>query len=84
MTIEGLEDPKAKNLHPLQQAFIDNTGFQCGFCTPGIVMSSKALLDEKAFPTEQDVKQALAGHYCRCMSHYLVIKAVMESAGKQR
>lgn len=84
MTIEGLEDPKTGKLDPLQQAFIDNTAFQCGFCTPGIIMSSKALLDENSSPTEQDVKQALAGHYCRCISHYLVIKGVMEAAGKRR
>jgi len=83
-TIEGLEDQKTGELHPLQQAFIDNTAFQCGFCTPGIIMSSKALLEENSSPTEQDVKQALAGHYCRCISHYLVIKAVMEAAGKRR
>jgi aerobic-type carbon monoxide dehydrogenase small subunit (CoxS/CutS family) len=83
-TIEGLEDPITGELHPLQQAFIDNTAFQCGFCTPGIIMSSKALLDENSSPTEQDVKIALAGHYCRCISHYQVIKAVMEAAGKVR
>ena len=83
-TIEGLEDPKTEELHPLQQAFIDNTAFQCGFCTPGIIISAKALLDENSSPTEQNVKQALAGHYCRCISHYLVIKAVMETAGKER
>jgi len=77
-TIEGLEDPKTGKLHPLQQAFINNTAFQCGFCTPGIIMSSKALLDENHSLTEEDIKQALAGHYCRCIS--LVIKAVMEAA----
>lgn len=83
-TIEGLEEPETGKLHPLQQAFIDNTAFQCGFCTPGIIMSAKALLDEKSSPTEQDVKQALAGHYCRCISQYLVVRAVMEVAGKGR
>jgi carbon-monoxide dehydrogenase small subunit len=82
MTIEGLEDPKTGKLHPVQQAFIDNTAFQCGFCTPGIIMSSKALLDENPSPEEQDVKQALSGHFCRCISHYLVIKAVMNAAKK--
>ena len=81
-TIEGLEDLKTGTLHPLQQAFIDNTAFQCGFCTPGIIMSAKALLDENPSPTEQAIKQALAGHYCRCISHYLVIKAVKEAIGK--
>ena len=83
-TIEGLKDQETGELDPLQQAFIDNTAFQCGFCTPGIIMSAKALLDRNPDPTEQDVKEALAGHYCRCISHYLVIKAVMEAAGKRR
>jgi len=82
-TIEGIEDLRTGKLHPLQQAFIDNTAFQCGFCTPGIIMSSKALLDENPCPTERDVKRALAGHYCRCISHYQVIKAVMEAAEKR-
>jgi len=70
-TIEGLEDQKTGQLHPLQQAFIDHTAFQCGFCTPGIIMTAKALLD--ANPN----KQALAGNYCRCISHYEVLEAVM-------
>ncbi len=82
-TIEGLEDSQTGKLHPLQQAFVDHTAFQCGFCTPGTIMSAKALLDKNPSPTEQDVKQALAGHFCRCISHYLVIKAVMEVAGKR-
>lgn len=79
-TIEGLEENG--KLHPLQQAFIDNTAFQCGFCTPGIIMSSKALLDENPSPTENKIKQSLAGHFCRCISHYLVVKAVMEASEK--
>jgi aerobic-type carbon monoxide dehydrogenase small subunit (CoxS/CutS family) len=83
-TIEGLEDPETGELDPLQQAFIDNTAFQCGFCTPGIIMSTKALLNRNPNPTEQDVKEALAGNYCRCISHYQVIKAVMAAAEKVR
>jgi carbon-monoxide dehydrogenase small subunit len=82
VTIEGLEDPKTGKLHPLQQAFIDNAAFQCGFCTPGIIMSAKALLDNNPAPTEQDIKQALAGHYCRCISHYEVIQAVSNVVGR--
>jgi carbon-monoxide dehydrogenase small subunit len=82
VTIEGLEDPKTGKLHPLQQAFIDNTAFQCGFCTPGILMSAKALLDNNPAPTEDDIKQALAGHYCRCFSHYEVVQAVSNAVGK--
>ena len=83
-TIEGLKDQETGELDPLQQAFIDNTAFQCGFCTPGIIMSAKALLNRNPDPAEQDVKEALAGHYCRCISHYQVIKAVMTAAGKGR
>lgn len=83
-TIEGLENAKTGELHPLQQAFIDNTAFQCGFCTPGIIMSAKALLDKNPSPTEEDIKQELAGHYCRCVSHYLVIKAILSLAEKGR
>ena len=81
-TIEGLEDPETSKLHPLQQAFIDNSAFQCGFCTPGILMSAKSLLDENPQPSEDEIKNALAGHYCRCISHYEVIKAVSDAARK--
>jgi aerobic carbon-monoxide dehydrogenase small subunit len=79
-TIEGLGDPKAGKLDPLQQAFIDHTAFQCGFCTPGIIMSTKALLHENPLPTEEEVKEALSGNFCRCISHYHVIKAVMAAS----
>lgn len=81
-TIEGLRDPKTGMLDPLQQAFIDHTAFQCGFCTPGIIMSSKALLKQNPHPTEEEVKEALSGNFCRCISHYHVIKAVMSAAEK--
>ena len=77
-TIEGLSDPKTGRLHPIQQAFIDHTAFQCGFCTPGIIMSVKALLDENPSPSEEEIKNALAGHFCRCISHYHVLDAVMD------
>jgi aerobic carbon-monoxide dehydrogenase small subunit len=81
-TIEGLGDAKSGKLDPLQQAFIDHTAFQCGFCTPGILMSAKALLQEKPFPVEEEVKEALSGNFCRCISHYQVVKAVMAASGK--
>jgi carbon-monoxide dehydrogenase small subunit len=83
-TIEGLKDPKTEGLDPLQQAFIDHTAFQCGFCTPGIIMSAKALLNENPSPTEEDVKEALSGNFCRCISHYHVVKAVMAASGEVR
>jgi len=75
-TIEGLEDPKRGQLHPLQQSFVDYTAFQCGFCTPGIIMTVKAFLDENPSPTEDEIKEALSGNFCRCISHYEVLKAV--------
>jgi aerobic carbon-monoxide dehydrogenase small subunit len=81
-TIEGLKDPKTGMLDPLQQAFIEHTAFQCGFCTPGIIMSSKALLIRNPHPTEDEVKEALSGNFCRCISHYHAIRAVMSVSGK--
>jgi len=77
-TIEGLGDPVSGKLDPIQQAFINHTAFQCGFCTPGIIMSLRALLNKNPNPTVEDVKRALAGHYCRCISHYHVLKAVVD------
>jgi carbon-monoxide dehydrogenase small subunit len=84
ITIEGLANAITGELHPLQQAFIDYTAFQCGFCTPGIILSAKALLDKNPSPTEEEIKRELAGHYCRCISHYLVIKAIQSVAEKGR
>ena len=83
-TIEGLTDPETGTLDPIQQSFIDHTAFQCGFCTPGIIMSTKALLQENPFPSEEEVKEGLSGNFCRCISHYHVVKAVMAAAGKGR
>ena len=75
-TIEGLEDPASGALHPLQQAFVDYSAFQCGFCTPGIIMSAKALLDKNPRPTDEDILESLSGNYCRCISHYQVMEAI--------
>ncbi len=75
-TIEGLEDQKTGELDPLQQSFIDHSAFQCGFCTPGIIMTAKALLNENPKPAEEEIKLALSGNFCRCISHYEVLKAV--------
>jgi len=80
LTIEGLRDEKTGALDPLQQAFIDHTAFQCGFCTPGMIMTAKALLNENPSPTEEEVKEALSGNFCRCISHYQVVTAVMSVA----
>jgi len=83
-TIEGLRNTETNELDPLQQAFIDHGAFQCGFCTPGIIMTSKALLNENPSPTEEEVKEALSGNFCRCVSHYHVVRAVMSIADKGR
>jgi aerobic carbon-monoxide dehydrogenase small subunit len=83
-TIEGLSDQKTGTLDPLQQSFIDHTGFQCGFCTPGMIMSGKAMLMENSSPTEQEVKEGLSGVFCRCISHYQAVEAVMDASKKKR
>jgi len=81
-TIEGLEDPETGKLDPIQDSFIESGAFQCGFCTPGIIMSTKALLKEKPSASEVEVKEALSGHYCRCISHYHVLDAVNKCVNK--
>ena len=81
-TIEGLQDPETGQLDEIQQAFIDHTAFQCGFCTPGIIMAARALLNRNPSASEAEIKQALSGHYCRCISHYHVVEALQTVAGK--
>ncbi|MBM3957356.1 MAG: (2Fe-2S)-binding protein, partial [Gemmatimonadetes bacterium] len=78
LTIEGMET--AGRLHPIQQAFIDRGAIQCGFCTPGMVMSAKALLDENPAPTELEIRQGMAGNLCRCTGYVKIIDAVQEAA----
>lgn len=74
-TIEGVAvDGK---LHPIQQAFIDHGGVQCGFCTPGMILSSKALLESNPRPTELEVRTAIAGNLCRCTGYDKIVKAIM-------
>jgi aerobic carbon-monoxide dehydrogenase small subunit len=81
-TIEGLKDPNTGRLDPLQQAFIDHTAFQCGYCTPGMIVTARAFLNENPSPTAEEVKEALSGNFCRCISHYQVIRAVMSVVEK--
>ena len=80
LTIEGLA--KDGNLHPLQRAFLAKGAVQCGYCTPGVILSAKALLDRNHTPTEEDVKKALAGNLCRCTGYKKIVDAVME-AGRE-
>lgn len=82
ITLEGLADPVTGELSPLQRAFADNSAFQCGFCTPGIIMSTQALLMKNPCPTEEELTEALSGNYCRCISHYQVIRTVMAFVNK--
>ena len=81
-TIEGLEGEDG-TLHPLQEAFVENGAIQCGFCTPGMIMSAKALLDEVPNPAEEEVRQALSGNLCRCTGYAKIIQAVLEASGKK-
>ncbi len=77
-TIEGLAS--RDRLHPLQDTFIQNGAIQCGMCTPGFIMSAKALLDQNADPSEQEVKKAISGNLCRCTGYSKVIEAVITAA----
>jgi carbon-monoxide dehydrogenase small subunit len=77
-TAEGLD--RDGELHPLQQAFIDRNAVQCGYCTPGMLMSSKALLERKPAPSESEIREALAGNLCRCTGYVRIIQAVQDAA----
>ena len=81
-TIEGLST--GSTLHPLQQKFLDHAALQCGFCTPGILMASKALLDVNPDPTESEARYWLAGNLCRCTGYDKIIKAVLDTAAELR
>ncbi len=78
ITIEALGD--SDNLHPIQQAFLDNDGGQCGYCTPGFVLSAKALLDATPNPTEEQIRHALSGNLCRCNAYGRIIESVKQAA----
>ena len=78
LTIEGLGTPE--QLHPLQQAFIENAAVQCGFCAPGMLLAAKALLDQNQFPTEREIRQAISGNLCRCTGYAKIVKAVQSAA----
>ncbi len=78
LTIEGLAE--GGNLHPIQKAFIEHGAIQCGFCTPGMILATKALLDENQNPTREEVKKALAGNLCRCTGYVKIVDAVLAAA----
>ena len=82
MTVEGLAGPS--ELHPIQEGFKDEHGLQCGFCTPGMMLTAKALLDRNPDPTEDEVRWALSGNLCRCTGYQNIVKAVLWAGDKLR
>ena len=79
-TIEGLAD--GETLHPVQEAFRECHGLQCGFCTPGMIMQSVALLEENPNPSEQEIREGLEGNLCRCTGYHNIVRAVQQAAGQ--
>jgi aerobic carbon-monoxide dehydrogenase small subunit len=82
VTIESLSTG-AEDLHPIQQAFVANQGLQCGFCTPGMVLSAQRLLERNPDPTEDEIRHAIAGNLCRCTGYQLVVASVLAAAAMQ-
>ena len=80
-TIEGLS--RGGKLHPLQQAFIDEGAVQCGFCTPGVILAAKALLDKNPQPSEAQIRKAIAGNLCRCTGYDKIVRAIMSVGHKK-
>ena len=80
LTIEGMAD--GNRLHPIRQAFVDNGAFQCGFCTPGMILAAKSLLDEVPRPSEEKVKEYMQGNICRCTGYRKIVEAILDAAGK--
>jgi carbon-monoxide dehydrogenase small subunit len=81
-TIEGLAD--GEELHPIQEAFVECGGLQCGFCTPGMIMSTKALLDENPNPSEEEIRRGIAGNICRCTGYAKIIESIKAAAENMR
>lgn len=81
VTIEGLRG-EGGGLHPLQRAFVEKGGFQCGFCTPGMILTAKAFLDEHSYPSEGEVKKAISGNLCRCTGYVKIVEAIMHVTKK--
>jgi carbon-monoxide dehydrogenase small subunit len=84
LTIEGLADPATGDLHPLQKAFVELSGMQCGVCTPGMILTAKALLDNNPDPTEDDVRNGLSGNLCRCGNYRRITECVLEASKKMK
>lgn len=83
-TIEGLRNRETGELHPIQQAFVDEHGLQCGFCTPGFIMSTLELLRDNPAPSDEDIREALGGNLCRCTGYETILKSVRLAARRLR
>ncbi|PKN63355.1 MAG: ferredoxin [Deltaproteobacteria bacterium HGW-Deltaproteobacteria-15] len=77
-TIEGLA--KGEALHPIQESFVEHAGMQCGFCTPGMIMSAKALLDKNSSPSEKEIREGISGNFCRCTGYTKIIESISAAA----
>ena len=82
-TVEGLVGENHK-LHPIQEAFVENGGVQCGFCTPGMIMSAKALLDENPGPSDGEIRRAISGNLCRCTGYVQIVDSIKKAAVKKK
>ena len=80
LTIEGLTD--GDKLHPIQEAFVTHGGMQCGFCTPGMILSAKVLLEKNPNPTEEEIKEGISGNFCRCTGYSKIIESIQAAAEK--
>jgi aerobic carbon-monoxide dehydrogenase small subunit len=83
LTIEGLSS-SPMDLHPIQQAFIRNQGLQCGYCTPGMILSAKVLLEDNADPTEDEIRHAISGNLCRCTGYHFIVDSILDAARELR
>jgi carbon-monoxide dehydrogenase small subunit len=81
ITIEGLA--QGDKLHPIQETFLEHGGLQCGFCTPGIIMSTKALLDENPNPTDEEIRRGIAGNFCRCTGYTKIFESIKTAVQKE-
>lgn len=84
LTIEGMADPKTGELHPIQKAFIEHNGLQCGFCTPAMILSAQALLNTNISPTEEEIREAIDGNICRCTGYVGIVNSITAAAEQMR